>query len=82
MGSMFTGRTSHMGEHLPQRNPSVIRRNALVPVRSEAFLGETSDRSLGQVLILKAPTRQHNTLFSATSGYLNNDLTQCVVELE
>jgi len=53
------------GNDLSQRNPAVVRRHALMPIRTKTFRLQTPHRALGEVTILKTTAGKHTRFWPA-----------------
>src|SRR6266498_344799 len=72
---------SRRRDYLSQRNSAVIRRDALMPVRPEAFVSQTPDGALGQIVVLKTSAGQRHSLFAPAPRDGADVFSHCVVKL-
>src|SRR4051812_32245971 len=54
----FDPLSTHRRHHLPECNPAIVRRHALVPIWPEALLPQPPHGSLGEIFVLKTAARQ------------------------
>src|SRR5262245_43560725 len=71
---------SRRRDYLSQRDAAVIRRDALMPVGSKAFISQTSDGAFGQIFILKTSAGQRHSLFAHAPRDSDDHLGKSIVK--
>jgi len=65
---------------LAEADTSIVRRNALRPVRLKTFFAQARDRSFHQITILKAATRKRDARMCRLLCHCHDGFDKCVVE--
>src|SRR5262245_59870871 len=74
-------RFSRRRDYLSQRDAAVVRRNALMPVRAEAFCQQPHDSAFGEVFVLKTSAGQNYFFFTHAPRDGDDAFNHSVVKL-
>src|ERR1035437_9643547 len=69
------------GNDLTESNPTIVWRNALMPIRLESFRSQSPHRPFGQITILKTAAAQHHAPLADFFCHSHHGFSQRIMKL-